>query len=240
MAFKFNTMKRFSLLFVFLFLLLVFNSCNKIKGKGDVVSQIRNITGFTAISLAMEGDLYFTPDSVYSVEIQAQQNILDVIETPVEGGRLILKIRDHTILGKHEPIRFYIYGPSVNNLDISGSGNIATESPMNLPDIFYNISGSGNIIVNGLNSKSVNGDISGSGNLTASSGTSDNESLSISGSGNINFLDVVADSVYITISGSGDVKVYAVKYLRVTISEAGMCSMMAIQSLISIFQVQAM
>ena len=214
-------MKRVALMFSFISLCLIFNSCDKVKGKGDVVSQMRNITGFTAISLAMEGDLYFTPDSDYSVEIQAQQNILDVIESPVEGGRLVFKIKDHTVLGNHDQIRIYIHAPSVNDLDISGSGNIMTVSQLDEHDLRFNISGSGNINLYEIGSYSVNGNISGSGNITGSAGTTDLESLNISGSGNLDFLNVMADSAYVTISGSGDVKVYAVKYLEVTISGSG-------------------
>jgi hypothetical protein len=214
-------MRRVALTFTFISLCLIFNSCDKVKGKGDVVSQLRNITGFTAISLAMEGDLYFTPDSVYSVEIQAQQNILDVIESTVEGGRLVFKIEDHTVLGTHEPIRIYIHAPSVNDLDISGSGNIMADSLMDETDLHYNVSGSGNINLYEIKGHSVSGNISGSGNIKGLSGTADQESLNISGSGNLDFLNVMADSVYVTISGSGDVKVYAVKYLEVTISGSG-------------------
>jgi hypothetical protein len=214
-------MKRVALMFAFLSLLLVFNSCNKVKGKGDVVSETRNITGYTAISLSMEGDVYFTPDSVNSIEIQAQQNILDVIESQVEGGILVLKIQDHTVLGKHDPIRIYIHAPSINGLDVSGSGNIMVGSLMDQPGLHYNISGSGNITIDELKSKQLDGRISGSGNITGSAGTSDIEYLTISGSGNLNFLNVMADSVYVTISGSGDVSAYAVKYLDVTISGSG-------------------
>jgi lipopolysaccharide export system protein LptA len=169
----------------------------------------------------MEGDVYFTPDSVYSIEIQAQQNILDVIESPVEGGVLVLKIQDHTVLGKHDPIRIYIHAPSIKGLDVSGSGNISAGEVMHQPDLNYNISGSGNINVAEVKSKQLYGRISGSGNITGSSGTSDYATLTISGSGNLNFQDVMADTVYVTISGSGDVTAYAVKYLDVTISGSG-------------------
>jgi hypothetical protein len=214
-------MKRAALTFALLSLLLVINSCNKVKGKGEVVSETRNVTGFTSISLSMEGDVYFTPDSVYSIEIQAQQNILDVIESQVEGGVLVLKIQDHTVLGNHDPIRIYVHAPSINGLDVSGSGNISAGEVMDQPDLNYNISGSGNITVAAVKSKQLYGRISGSGNITSSSGTSDYATLTISGSGNLNFQDVMADTVYVTISGSGDVTAYAVKYLDVTISGSG-------------------
>jgi hypothetical protein len=118
-------MRRITLLFALLSLIVVFYSGNKVNGKGDVVSEMIDITGFTAISLSMDGDIYFTPDSVYSVENQAQQNILDVIETPVEGGKLVIGIQDHTVLGKHDQIRIYIHAPSINGLDVSGSGDVS-------------------------------------------------------------------------------------------------------------------
>jgi hypothetical protein len=214
-------MKRIFLLSLVLCLLLLFNSCDKVKGKGEVVSQKRSAAGYNAISLSMEGDLYFTPDSVYSLEIQAQQNILDVIESQVEGGRLVLKIQDHTVLGNHDPIRFYIHAPSVSDFDVSGSGNIITGLKITQPEQHYNISGSGNISVNEIEAMSIFGKISGSGSMTGSAGDADYANLTISGSGNLNFIDVRADSVYVTISGSGDVSVFAVKFLDVTISGSG-------------------
>jgi hypothetical protein len=214
-------MKRIALIFGSISFLLVFNSCNKVKGKGDVVSETRNVSGFNAISLSMEGEVFFTPDSVYSVEIQAQQNILDVIETQVEGGTLVLKTQDHTVLGNHDPIRIYIHAPSIKGLDVSGSGNIQAGAVMDQPDLNYNISGSGNITIDELKSKQLYGRISGSGNITGNAGSSDYANLTISGSGNLNFLDIIADTAYVTISGSGDINVYAVKYLDVTISGSG-------------------
>ena len=214
-------MKRICLLIALFLVLVIFTSCDKVKGKGDVVSEFRNISGFNVIGLAMEEELYFTPDSVFSVEIQAQQNIIDVIETPVEGGKLVLKLKDHTILGNHKDIRFYIHAPGIDDLDISGSGSINVTSTMDQPYLSYNISGSGNINLPDIISNQVKGNISGSGSITGSAGETGYESLKISGSGNLDFLNVMADSVYVTISGSGDVKVHAVKYLEVTISGSG-------------------
>jgi hypothetical protein len=214
-------MKKSTFLLPVLALALTLISCNKITGKGDVIAEKRSITGFTAISLSMEGDVHFTPDTVYLVEVDAQQNILDVIETNVEGSTLVLKIQDNTILGKHEPIRFYIHAPSVKDLDISGSGNIYTSPVMSQPELGFNISGSGSTNISEVMCHQLNGRISGSGNITGSAGTTDYETLTISGSGNMNFLDVIADTVYVNISGSGDAKVNAVKFLDVTISGSG-------------------
>jgi len=214
-------MKKIIIIIVISLIPVFFTSCEKVKGKGTVVSEFRNISGFTAISLAMEGELHFIPDSIFSVEIRAQQNIIDVIETNLEGDRLVLEIEDNVILGKHEPIWIYIHAPAFDDLDVSGSGNIIVESMMNQPDLNYNISGSGNINLVEVNGHEITGNISGSGNITGSAGIADFESLTISGSGNLDFLNVMADSVYVTISGSGDVRVYAVKYLEVTISGSG-------------------
>jgi hypothetical protein len=212
---------RYLLIIAALPLLLLFTSCEKIKGKGDVYSDYRNVSGFSGISLSMEGDLYFTPDSNYTVEIQAQQNVLDVIETYVQGGNLVIQIEKDKILGKHEPIKIYIRAPSVKNLDISGSGNITADSVMHQPRLDYHISGSGNIDIDELNSGQMFANISGSGNMSGSSGITDYENLTISGSGNMNFTGVTADSVFVNISGSGSAKTWAVKFLDVTISGSG-------------------
>ena len=49
-------------------------SCKKgVVGEGPAITQVRAITGFTAIDLRMAGDVYYTNAPVPKLEIIAQQ-----------------------------------------------------------------------------------------------------------------------------------------------------------------------
>ena len=70
----------------------LFSSCEKIKGKGDVVSEHRSIDGYTGISLAMSETVHFIPGTEYSLEIRGQQNIIDNIITHISGSGTVRKL----------------------------------------------------------------------------------------------------------------------------------------------------
>lgn len=200
---------------------ILFTSCQKINGKGDVVTVNRTVTDYSSIDLSMDGDVYYTVGTDYSLSIQAQENISDNIETYVSGSRLIIKVKNGVVLGSHDPIKFLITAPSVNALNISGSGNINVTNTMDENSVSVNISGSGNVTINDLVAQSFSGIISGSGNIDVITGAVTNETLTISGSGDIDMRYVVAKNVDATISGSGSIYVYAVDQLDATISGSG-------------------
>lgn len=198
-----------------------FLSCEKIKGKGEVVTETREITGFTGISLAIDATILFTPDSVYFMEVSAQQNILDVLRTSISNGKLIVSYQSNVIVGKHEPITIRISAPDVSSLNISGSGDIDVLTTWIGHYLETDISGSGNLTLADISANEIDSKISGSGNIHAESGLVNYEQLRISGSGDIDLLQVEADTVYADISGSGDIKVTVHKFLDVSISGSG-------------------
>ena len=120
----------------------VFTSCEKIKGKGDVITESRTTGTYTSVSLAMSATVYFTPDTVYSLRISGQENILREIITEVDGNSLVVRVKNGVILRNYEPIHVYITAPDVTGLDVSGSGDIFTDKTLIVNDLSVNISGS--------------------------------------------------------------------------------------------------
>lgn len=216
-----NSMKKIFMAIIALAMISVVTSCKKINGKGDVVREVRNIYGFTGVSLSVDANTYIRQDTFYKVEILAQQNVLDVIESPLEGGTLVIKLKDHTILGKHDPITVYITSPELNSLNISGSGNIEGNTCLSGVSLNLVISGSGNIRLPGIQMKDIQSNISGSGNISIVEGNVSKEDLNISGSGSIDLLGIVSDTVYARISGSGNIRVTSERFLDGTISGSG-------------------
>jgi hypothetical protein len=218
---KSNIVKVLHLVALTLLVSIGFTSCEKIKGKGDVVTETRWETNFTSISLAMQGTVYFTQDSNYSIQINAQQNVIDRIITEMDGATLKIKLKNNVHLGSHEPIRFYITAPSLNHLTISGSGDVYVENTWTGSSLSAHISGSGNINVANMDAGRFQPSISGSGSITVLGGIATQADLTISGSGKIEMHHAVSTNVYTSTSGSGDSYVQATDLLDVTISGSG-------------------
>lgn len=209
---------------VILLLAVSFTACkkhlfNSIKGKGSTVTEIRDLSGFNKISLDIDADVYYTQDSVYYVEISAQQNVLDVITTEISSGEL--EIDSRKWIRKHNGIKIIVHSPNLYALDISGSGNIESASTISTSILELNVSGSGNITLSSINSAELEAKISGSGNISASGGIVTNQKSTISGSGNIDLQGLTANYSDAKISGSGNISVWTLDQLKATISGSG-------------------
>lgn len=209
---------------VVLILAASFTSCkknlfNSIKGKGATVTEVRDLTGFNKISLSIDGDVNYVQDSVYFVEISAQQNVLDVITTEISGGEL--KIGADRWIRKHNGIKIIIHSPDLRGMTLSGSGNMESSSDILTPDLELNVSGSGNISLTSVHTDQLEVTISGSGNIQVSGGAATNQKANISGSGNVEMDDLTANESDAKISGSGSVSVWSVNHLKANISGSG-------------------
>ena len=207
-----------------LFALLIatsFTSCQKINGKGEVIRTSRNISGYNGIEMAFDATVYYTQGDYYSLEIEAQENLMGYIETTVEGNDLVLREEHGVNFGKHDPIRIYITAPDIISLDISGSGTINVNQGWTGNDLSTTISGSGTIHIPNLQCNRISSDISGSGNIEINGGSCNYEDFTISGSGSIDMRMVECDTSYSGISGSGDIYANIRKLLDATISGSG-------------------
>jgi hypothetical protein len=169
----------------------------------------------------MPGTVYYSQDTVYKIELSAQHNILDGIETYISGNKLVIKVRDGVRLRSYEPIKAMVTAPALTALRVSGSGDIVTTNTFPRNDINLDVSGSGSITIAEINGVYGDVNISGSGNIKVNNGTIDEEKLKISGSGNIELSNVSAKKATTTTSGSGDMKLKVSDYLNVTISGSG-------------------
>lgn len=204
--------------------IVFFPSCHKreywaVRGKGDVVTQTRDLSGFSSIRLACSADVTFEQDSAYSVRVTGQQNILDVLTTENHGGELRIDF-SRDVWGS-KPVRVEVRGPRMHSMTISGSGNIRSDSKITTGSISLRITGSGNISLLSLVTTEADATLSGSGNIEIAGGTADRSTYTTSGSGNINGEFFECRHNVTNLSGSGNVRVFATETLHVTISGSG-------------------
>jgi hypothetical protein len=201
---------------------VVLFSCSTNILTGQTVKESRNVSTFHAVTLAFSGDVFITQGSPQKVEIEADKATLEIIETKVEGNTLVLKTKNghwHDL----GTIRAYITMPEVNGLSISGSGDMICESSINTSEIDLEVSGSGSVKINKLQSPEVSAVITGSGDITLA-GTGNDQGMlktTITGSGSFKSEELPVGNADITITGSGSVRVNVVNELETNITGSG-------------------
>lgn len=187
--------------------------------------EVRNVENFTKISFGFPGKLYLKQGSPQKVELEGDKDVLEEVETDVEGSSL--KIRKE---GKwfdwnfdDDKITVYITMPNIEGVSVSGSGNVIGQSKIKTEDLDLNVSGSGSLSlevdasgdietdVSGSGDidlkgrcKSFNSDVSGSGKVTLSATIDNRATFGVSGSGKIE-ASGSAENVKASINGSGKV-----------------------------------
>jgi len=199
-------------------------SCEKelIYGDGPVVTETRPLVNFHGVSSGVPGKVYFKIDPNYKVEVHAQRNVLDVLNTEVVNGTLWIDYRRSVEVRRAEDVTIYVTAPSADYFNISGVGDINVEGNVVASNLGLDISGAANInLEKATVADKITARISGSGNIMINSGSAVREELRVSGSGSMDLANVPAERAEVHISGSGDMKVNLSKSLDADISGSG-------------------
>lgn len=214
-------MKNFHLALCIVLLFITFSSCRKIIGKGPVVVEGRQTASFDGLNVKVPADVYFKQDSVFKIELQAQENILDQIETTVINNELQLRFRHTEIYVHSNGITILVSGPNVRSFKVDGSGHIEISAPFTPANLGLHVSGSGNIQVNNVTTSEVNADVDGSGTITVGSGNANMNNLQVSGSGLIDASGLMVKDGRASVKGSGNIKLFATQTLDASVSGSG-------------------
>lgn len=204
---------------------LLITSCNfiggkRVEGSGNVTSQDRPVTGFSAVQSSGFFDVYLSSGAIQAVRVEADDNLHPYIETRMNGTELEIDTKEGYRLSTDKQIKIFITSPSFTRVHLSGSGNIISQNQISGSEkIDLSVSGSGNIKVD-LHAPSVDAHMSGSGDINLS-GEAKKFEGSLSGSGNIHAMDLKTEETGIRISGSGDADVFASTKLDVRVTGSG-------------------
>lgn len=188
-------------------------------GSGHVASESRDVGAFTGVALALDGVVEISNAARDSVAVEADDNILPLIETVVENGTLQIRFKDKFRSIRAANIRIVVTARAIDALVVSGSGDIRAET-LKSAALTARIAGSGDIRIARLDSPSLVASISGSGDLTVG-GSIDSLAASIAGSGNLKTGKLEVKRASVKIAGSGYAKVWARETLAVSIAGSG-------------------
>jgi hypothetical protein len=174
-----------------------------VRGSGTVVNVDRTASNITGVELAMPGIMHITMGASESLRIEAEDNLMEYIQTNVTLGKLVIGTRQGINLQTTRPINYYLMVTELNSIVISSSGDIETDN-LQSGSFSITISSSGKLSISGLDCTSLHVKISSSGDTEIGTLRADSISVTISSSGNLDILGGQVQQQDITISSSGE------------------------------------
>ena len=167
-----------------------------VKGSGNKASEERTTGDFHALSSKGSIDVIFTPGAT-SVRLEGDDNILELIETEVREGVLVISSRGS--FSTRTGLTAYISAPTLDGIRVQGSGDVSGE---------------------GLRGESLQVSVAGSGDVTLSGGVQSLD-VSVKGSGDVDLGALESVDAKVSIMGSGDVDVHVTGSLDASVMGSG-------------------
>lgn len=192
-----------------------------VQGSGTISKQARQVAHFSGVALSVPGQVELHIGSGEGVTIEADNNLLPLIETSVDGdGTLRIRpTRDNLNLRPHT-LHITVNARDIDHLKLGGSGSIDADA-IHARNFKASLGGSGSISVRSVDGDSMEAGVAGSGKLSVGGGSVGSAHLKIAGSGDVDIGKLKANEVSLKVAGSGDSRVWAVKSLDVTIAGSG-------------------
>lgn len=167
-----------------------------VKGSGNVKTEKREVSDFQSIDVSGAFEVEITAQKDFSLEVETDDNLMELIKTEVSGGTL--KIKSEKSIKSGNPLKVRISAPDINSLDLSGASKVT--------------------LVN-LNNESLSLDSSGASKIKIE-GTTRNFDVEMSGASKLDAENLKAENVSVDSSGASSATVYVTNVLKADLSGA--------------------
>lgn len=207
--------------------ILFFTSCinniNCTTGEGETIVKTVQLNSFDHFIVHGSFDVKLFPADEYRMELEGKGNIIEMINTVVEGDEYNLELKNSGCV-KNMDMKINLFVPGLKSIALQGSGEIISDEILNYKNLDLSIKGSGDISIK-VNAEEITADIKGSGDmnlhadcreLTAeisgsgdikAEGSAEELNVEVRGSGNFKGGNFYSESCDVDIKGSGDADV---------------------------------
>ncbi len=152
-----------------------------VKGSGQTATEARDLNGFRKIDASGVFQVEIVAQKDFSVEVEADDNLLQYISTEVHRG--VLKLETDRKLSTSNPIRVRISAPDIESIETSGAASVVLTDLKN-GGLEIDSSGASNVKITGETAKLVV-DVSGATRVDAEGLTAENATVEASGASTV-------------------------------------------------------
>ena len=171
---------------------------DQIVGSGRVVSQERATVAFTGVRVTGIAKVIITQDSLRSVRVESDDNIISRVQTSVDQGVLVVGLLPGSYSGI--TVKVYVSMRSIEDLESIGTAEFLATGPIHAEGLLCRISGVGTVTL---------------------TGTAMSQTLEITGAGSVHNFDLSCPHSSVMLAGTGHIEVCATQQLDAVISGTG-------------------
>lgn len=194
---------------------------NKIKGNGNITTENRTTSDYDAVKCAGSFDYILVAGNEGQIKLEGESNLLPYVITEVKNGSLYIKTEKGKNLSpsKNQTIKITIPFKDLDQVSLSGSGDLWNTDTITSSNLEVYLSGSGDIILD-IATKNATGKVTGSGDLTLKGSTTD-LIAGVTGSGDFHGFNLQATNADVSVTGSGDVEIVCNGHLKARVTGSG-------------------
>lgn len=212
----------------------------EIRGSGNVVEESREVSNIVGVELATMGTLHIELGEIESLQIEAEDNLLEYIQTSVRGGTLVINTQNNVNLRTTQPVNYYLTVTGLDTIRISSSGDveapdleaerfsviISSSGDLQMGDLeadtlTVDINSSGSMRMGALHANTLDVDINSSGHLDIAGGQVEKQNVISSSSGDYVARDLESDEAEVRISSNGSATIQVNDHLKANLSSSG-------------------
>lgn len=174
----------------------------------DRVSKDVQTKPFVAIKLIGAPDVVFRQSTTTRVELWGDRELVDLLETEVDKGTLLVRFKDKRIrIGKERKAEVRVWAPVLKEVIVSGAGDFSFPDGLySKGDLRLRLAGAGDIGGGAIRCANLEASVTGSGDLVVAKAEAQVCTVSLTGSGDVELRDVSCTECSGSLTGSGDVK----------------------------------
>jgi hypothetical protein len=193
---------------------------SRISGDGNVVSEIRDLNNFSSISISGGLEGFITMGEKFSVEVIADENLQEIIQTEVRGKKLV--IRASRNIRRADSKEVHISLPVLSGIDVSSAARMQSENFFDVDELRADVSSAGRLKLI-INSRELDINVSSAGDATLE-GRTENLKATVSSAGDLDASDLEAVNAKVNVSSAGKASLMVSGELDANASSAGSIS----------------
>ena len=196
-------------------------SSEKIKGNGNVIKKNVTTPDYEKVVVSGFFDVDLVAGKEGKIAVEGEENLLQHLKIEVADNVLTIGTQKGKRISPSFGKKITITVPfeSLNEVSLSGSGDVNSKSTIKSPEFRTTLSGSGDIQLS-IDAQKTTAKVTGSGNMKLN-GKSGDFSCDLTGSGDLDAFNLKSGNVDSSLTGSGNCKVYCTGFLQARITGSG-------------------
>jgi len=216
-------MKKNLLITIPVFLLInLLSSCvinfeGSITGNGKVVTEKRDVEPFDELDVSSGLEVFILFGEEPSLEVEADENLMDVIRTDFNKGKLLITTDLNIRSARSKKIHLTV--PEIHSLEISSAAHVRANNLLKTEEFEIEVSSAGRCEIQ-VETRSLSVEVSSAGRVSLA-GNADEFKAKISSAGYVDAYELVTNYCEADVSSAGHAKLNVLSELDAEASSAG-------------------